>query len=732
MPTRAGVIVHGNLTVPVHLPSMVVAVGYLSGKQGSLPLTTGVHWSHPGRLWRNMPHETLRGQDAPMVRLIFGLLLLLGLATVIACEGSPSQETETHGAATKESLSPVPQESPSPATQESPTPVPQESPTPTPAPTLEAGNGQSNQGRQDGALSEPAAHDAPQVEVPLQDADYLTEEIPPCAPIEGSTIDPCEPDVLVSRSGFSGPASSGPVLPSSGPHSVRTFLEGRSILTPSHLVVRGTFIPGTVRCTTGIPHEKPSYIKVSRYLDDLLMECYVDVRVGAYILGSGPSKLTVRVDWDFYSVEVDALFAERLNEDPAIIAGGEFWTQEDVTETFRWMAEEKIKNGSSSPTGAEVRGLPGKEAALFLGTGHTLAMESWAVHWMWDIQRRGEGEDETVVVVHPTANTWKRVRPDDYQIHSAALEMSIPDFSQAVTDANRERIIEYDGRIAAADDDRKAPGTTSPMVQTDANRLSAVYTEMGAYADPDSPPAEPPPPCGLALPDGKNPKLMPDCMALLEGKDILRGTGDLNWDTGIAIGDWDGITTGDDPIRVTSLELPDKGLTGSIPAALERLHSGLTHLDLSDNSLTGAIPHELGRLANLESLKLSGNSFTGCIPVALEQVPTSDLGTLNPARCSRAKDCNAAASGLTISAAADGVGARWSATKSAMVKSISWPTPLTTGTVERWIALATISSLNDHRSSREPPPRARIITSHSPRRFASSMVSAICCAAPSP
>src|SRR6266481_1306915 len=65
----------------------------------------------------------------------------------------------------------------------------------------------------------------------------------------------------------------------------------------------------------------------------------------------------------------------------------------------------------------------------------------------------------------------------------------------------------------------------------------------------------------------------------------------------------------------------------------------------------------------------------------------------------------------TSSAAADGVEARTSATKSAMVKSVSWPTPEITGISEAKIARATISSLKDHKSSMEPPPRARISAS---------------------
>ena len=70
------------------------------------------------------------------------------------------------------------------------------------------------------------------------------------------------------------------------------------------------------------------------------------------------------------------------------------------------------------------------------------------------------------------------------------------------------------------------------------------------------------------------------------------------------------------------------------------------------------------------------------------------------------------------SAAAVGVGARQSATKSAMVKSVSWPMPAITGMLQLAIARATDSSLNDHKSSMLPPPRQTISTSHSARREA--------------
>ena len=68
-------------------------------------------------------------------------------------------------------------------------------------------------------------------------------------------------------------------------------------------------------------------------------------------------------------------------------------------------------------------------------------------------------------------------------------------------------------------------------------------------------------------------------------------------------------------------------------------------------------------------------------------------------------------SGATSSAAFDGVAARRSATKSAIVTSGSWPTAEMTGSSLAYIARATRSSLKAQRSSMEPPPRPVMMTS---------------------
>ena len=72
---------------------------------------------------------------------------------------------------------------------------------------------------------------------------YLTEEIPPCTPVEGTSVDPCEPVAAAISS--RGSWEIGPE-----PRSVGFYLgsprgEGNIV---AHVVLRGTYVPGTVRC----------------------------------------------------------------------------------------------------------------------------------------------------------------------------------------------------------------------------------------------------------------------------------------------------------------------------------------------------------------------------------------------------------------------------------------------------------------------------------------------------
>ena len=119
---------------------------------------------------------------------------------------------------------------------------------------------------------------------------------------------------------------------------------------------------------------------------------------------------------------------------------------------------------------------------------------------------------------------------------------------------------------------------------------------------------------GVAVTDpANNPGLVSDCEALLASRDTLAGTATLNWSADKPVAEWDSVTVGGQPPRVTRLRLNSRDLTGEIPLELGKL-SNLQKLNLGGNRLMGEIPLELGQLANLQELVLGFNRLTGEIP----------------------------------------------------------------------------------------------------------------------
>ena len=419
---------------------------------------------------------------------------------------------------------------------------------------------------------------------------YLAEEIPPCSPVEGAKVDPCEADAGKFSTIMDSSFEKG-----NEPRGMSHFLN-MTELHVAHLVVRGTYLPNTVRCLpTGMLFSPPSYYKETWYLlgGAYRLNCYVDVRVNEYILGSGPPTLTVVIAFDHYGQypPAEELARRRDSLENALVEGG-------------YQGRLEVPEG----------GIGSREAVLFVGPAIDTATDAWVVMITWDVQRQ---TDDTVIAVHPYSEYWSGA---DRLTHLAALEMELPAFRQAVTAAHQARLTTHGGRTG--------PDAGWPMLQLDANRLDAFFTAIGAGDQ-----VQPPPACGLSVTNqAQNPDLMLDCMALLSGKDELAGTATLNWGTGTAIGSWDGVTVEGTLGRVTKVLLDDEDLTDTIPASLGDL-TGLTHLDLSDNSLTGEIPREIGRLDNLVEVRLSGNSLTGCIPYGLKAVTTNDMGSLGLLYC---------------------------------------------------------------------------------------------------
>ena len=271
---------------------------------------------------------------------------------------------------------------------------------------------------------------------------YLEEEIPPCQPAPGSRLDPCDPDPMRFSFSFGEPVG---LADTDVPTSLREMLDND--MTPAwvtHVVLRGNYLPGTVRCTAGDPFRPPTYLYGEFGYEtesplDWSIKCYVDVRVNAYLVGSGPPTFTALV--------------LRLSE------GGDIdseYTQEFI---------EEVKGTYELSVSAV---FPGREHVMFIGPPVDLSSEAWRILGFWDVQRRQDG---TVIVEHP---------------ETRLLEMDLPSFAEELTIALQERGVKYEGRIG--DDD------SLPMLVTDVNKLRDFYAEVGAHASGAPTPVQPPPP----------------------------------------------------------------------------------------------------------------------------------------------------------------------------------------------------------------------------------------------
>ena len=287
--------------------------------------------------------------------------------------------------------------------------------------------------------------------------EYLEREIPPCTPVPGSIVAPCDPDAKQ----FSFNLGHLDLWGVDAPTNVREMLDG-STLPPAwvtHFVLRGTYLPGTGRCTAGDLFRPPVYLQnelgeMSDTSIEWSSKCYMDVRANAYIGGSGPPIFTaLLLRW---------------------IESGDTRTEEEkeYIESLRKQFEYFLNAA-----------FPGREHVMFFGPPVDLSSEAWRLMGYWDVQRQ---EDDTVIVEHAEIELWESQRPEDAQTYRSKLVMEMPAFTKAVTTAHQERVNEYGGRIGA--------DPSLPMLVTDVHRLRDYYTEVGAYAPGSPTPAQPSPP----------------------------------------------------------------------------------------------------------------------------------------------------------------------------------------------------------------------------------------------
>ncbi len=471
--------------------------------------------------------------------------LLATLVFLIAACGGNTYEGEERGVQTSHTSPPE-------------TPVTQ--PTPTPSPN---------------SATMSVTDLSPSAETP--EPEYLTESVPPCTPVEGVSIEPC--------AGVSPWVGSTPGHRDfdTQPRDLAWFLGGDRIVWARHFVIRCTYLPNTARCFVDNEYHGPSYLNTgsqdfgSREINSI--KCYADVRVNEYLIGSGPSKLTLRVARPFYGIPM---------------------TEAEVKEEFA--ALEAALTGGAPHWRLEVPegGIIGVESILFIGPSYDVTEDSFLAIDAWGLRTKDDG---TVAAVHPYKAYWDyRIAQGDAVTDPGILEIDLPTFRTRLTAVHQGRL-SAEGGIAARPE--------YPPLMTDANRLRQFLVEVGALDNPGFPLKPIPPACGRSVTDqAANRELFDDCATLLAIKDTLRGSGSLNWALGTPIANWNGITVGGTLKRVTKLKLTMQSLTGSIPA-------------------------QLGDLDGLDELKLAGNQLTGCLPLAVKAAAPSnnDLTALGLGDC---------------------------------------------------------------------------------------------------
>ena len=290
---------------------------------------------------------------------------------------------------------------------------------------------------------------------------------PPCTPLPGSTVDPCEAVELLE--GVHSHLSLG-----MEPQGVDSALHGPSEgQFAVHLVARATFLPGTIRCAEGSPFRPPPYDTDGwrTVLGRVAIECFSDVRVHDYILGAGADVLTIKVD------HVNAGCDPGLSNDEAAR-----------------FAERALAEGIWNPClrlPVPIGGWGGREQVMFLSPSVDASLQVWERGAQWDIEQKDDG---SVVAVHPDRDLWVLI--GEFEKHRSKLEMSLPSFKAAVSTAHSARVAANGGRTGA--------NPSYPMLVSDAGQLETFFRDIGAYDHADGPPAQPAPvsepgPCSVNL-----------------------------------------------------------------------------------------------------------------------------------------------------------------------------------------------------------------------------------------
>ncbi len=336
------------------------------------------------------------------------------------------------------------------------------------------------------ACSTPFGDSYSGAEMTRPSVNYLSGTVLPCTPVEGLVADPCRGVELDSVDLTSeDPESSGsfdgtdtfPVTTygKAEPDTVSELLYERLPFGSAHLVVRGVVLPKSARCelynfVVNNFDDPVTYAIIEHSVGDLnLYQCLQEVLVREYIVGRGPTVLTVIMDRQTVYLQE--------NESWDAVKGDGLSAQ----------SETLIKRVE--------RVYSGREMVLFLKPARSLRVEAWtsaSPFFHWFVQKR-DGEMRAIV---EGVEGFDKSDTETYSMVDRLLSEFVTEINQTAS----KRAGLYDGLVGA--------NTNSPQLVTDANKLQEYYVAAGAVYEgedkttvlPPSPPADFVPPSTTTAP----------------------------------------------------------------------------------------------------------------------------------------------------------------------------------------------------------------------------------------
>ena len=213
----------------------------------------------------------------------------------------------------------------------------------------------------------------------------------------------------------------------------------------AHLAARGTMMPGTTRCAM---YGSPSVFHPHYFVEERSSEaekddpkefvvCFVDVRIGEYIFGTGEPRLAVAIGWI-------SLFQGSFDR----------YTQE----------EREIVTGTWASNGAAE--FEGREFVMLLAPSPFVPVESWITTSLASLQRNAAGDIVT-----------------EYASEEEPY-ITLDELKRKLNTAHETRLAKTGGRTGS--------DVGTPMLITHTAKLKEFYVSIQAYERPIATPMPPP------------------------------------------------------------------------------------------------------------------------------------------------------------------------------------------------------------------------------------------------